>query len=93
MSDAGEGLVDAEARLQERMYERELERRASSARRLAPAEAEKNRQLESLRLARAEMQRQQSLTNHTMRRAQIEAALAEIDRRIAAVATPNVSAA
>lgn len=87
MSDAGEGLVDAEARLQERMHEHELERRASAARRIAPAEAEKTRQLESLRLARAEMQRQQSLTNHTARRAQIEAALAEIDRRIAAVAT------
>jgi hypothetical protein len=91
MSDAGEGLVDAEARLQERMHELELDRRASSARRLAPGEAEKNRQLESLRLARAEMQRQQSQTKHTMRRSQIEAALAEIDRRIAAVSTPTAA--
>ncbi|MBI3262250.1 MAG: hypothetical protein HYZ58_03755 [Acidobacteria bacterium] len=75
------------------MHELELERRASTARRFAPAEAAKNQQLESLRLARAEMQRQQLLTSHTTRRAQIEAALAEIDRRIALVAAPTVSAA
>jgi len=91
MSDAGEGLVDAEARLSERMFERELERRASAARRLAPAEVERNRQIESLRLARAEMERQQALTNHTGRRAQIEAALAEIDRRVAAVSHPTAA--
>lgn len=91
MSDAGEGLVDADARLQERMFERELERRASAARRLTPAEVECNRQLESLRLARAEMERQQASTNHAARRAQIDAAITEIDRRIALVSTPTAA--
>ena len=83
MGDSGEGLVDAEARIQEQMEEREAERRRRSS---APpkVDPEKVRQIESLRLARAELQRQSESTTHPVRKQQIQAAIAEIDKRLAA---------
>lgn len=82
MTDAGEGLVDAESRLAERMEEREQEKRQArqSGQRRDP---ELVRQVESCRLARAELQRQLTLTTHDVRKQQLEHALAELDRRIA----------
>ena len=81
MGDAGEGLVDAESRLAERMEEREQEKRKA---RLGAksGDPERARQLESLRLARTEMQRQLSATTHEARKQQIGQAIAELDRRI-----------
>ena len=57
MGDAGEGLVDAESRLAERMEEREQEKRQA---RMGPVttDPEKVRERESLRLAKTEMERQ-----------------------------------
>ena len=83
MGDSGEGLVDADARIQEQMEEREAERkrRASAQPALDP---ERTRQLESLRLARAELERQSSATAHPIRKKQIQAAIDEIDKRLAA---------
>ena len=84
MGDAGEGLIDAEARLQERMDELEESRKAAKDR--GPmADPELVRQTESLRLARTELQRQLELTTHPARRDQIGHAVAEIDRRLADV--------
>ena len=84
MGDAGEGLVDAESRLAERMEEREQEKR--KARQTAPdGDPERNRQLESFRLARTEMQRQLDVATHTARREQLQNAIAELDRRINAL--------
>ena len=84
MGDAGEGLIDADTRLQERMDELEEERRAARSKR--PLEdPEKVRQRESLKLARAEMQQQLARTEHPARKNQIEQALVEIDRRLASV--------
>ena len=81
MGDAGEGLVDAESRLAERMEEREQEKR--KARQAAKSgDPEQARQLESLRLARTEMQRQLDATTHEARKQQLGQAIAEIDRRI-----------
>jgi hypothetical protein len=81
MGDAGEGLVDAESRLAERMEEREQEkRRARQAGK--GVDPEKMRQLESFRLARTEMQRQLELTTHEARKQQLKQALEELDRRI-----------
>ena len=81
MGDAGEGLVDAESRLAERMEEREQEKRR--ARQGGKGQdPELVRQIESLRLARTEMQRQLELTAHAARKQQLTQALAEIDRRI-----------
>jgi len=84
MGDAGEGLIDADSRIQERMEELERERNASKAR--ARRDPEKARALESLRLARTELERQLTVTTHERRRTQIAQALEEIDRRMAETA-------
>ena len=87
MGDAGEGLIDAESRIQERMEEVERDRstrrkrEVRDPRRLRAIEA-----LESLKLARTELQRQQVSTTHEARRGQLTHALAELDRRIAETA-------
>jgi hypothetical protein len=87
MGDAGEGLVDAESRLAERMEEREQEKRQA---RLGPstADPERTRETESLRLARTEMQRQLELTTHEVRRTMLAQALSEIEKRLKALAKP-----
>lgn len=81
MSDSGEGLVDAEAKLQERMEEMERNRRRAAA---GPSvkDPDRARLVESLRLARAEMDRQLAATVHPNRRQAIEAAIQELDRRL-----------
>jgi hypothetical protein len=84
MSDAGEGLVDAEARLQEQLDAREHERRRRGL--AAGVDPEKLRAKESLRLAKTELNRQYTAAQHPVRREQLEAAIAEVDRRMAALA-------
>ena len=83
MGDAGEGWVDAEARIHERMEELERERNAPKGRLTRDPELE--RTLESLKLARTELQRQLKTSQHAGRKAQIAQAIDEIDRRIAAI--------
>lgn len=83
MGDAGEGLIDADARIQERMEELERERAARRPREVRdPGQVH---ELESLRLARTELARQLEATTHERRRAQIVQALEEIDRRMSLV--------
>ncbi len=82
MGDAGEGLIDAEARIQERLEEVERERSAKQGGR-AVRDPELLRTLESLRLAKTELARQLAATTHERRKAQITQAIAEIDRRMA----------
>ena len=81
MGDDGEGLVDAESRLAERMEEREQEKR-KARQATKSGDPERARQLESLRLARTEMQRQLDVTTHEARKQQLGQAIAELDRRI-----------
>ncbi len=82
MGDAGEGLIDAEARLQERMDELEEARKVAKDR--GPkVDPEYVRGVESLRLAKAELERQLDTTTHPIRKDQIGQAVAEIDRRLA----------
>lgn len=81
MGDAGEGLIDADTRLQERMDELEEERKAARSKR-PQEDPEKVRQRESLKLARTELQQQLARTEHPTRKQQIEQALAEIDKRL-----------
>ena len=83
MGDSGEGLVDADSRIQEQTEEREAERKRRASGQPAP-DPEKTRAIESLRLARAELQRQATSTTHPVRKQQIQAALAEIDKRLSA---------
>jgi hypothetical protein len=80
MGDSGEGLIDAESRIQERMDE--LERARDRQRTATVRDPERVRALESLRLARTELARQLGATTHAARRAQIQQAIAEVDRRI-----------
>ena len=83
MGDSGEGLVDAEARIQEQIEEREAERRrrAGAGPKIDP---EKVRELESLRLAKSNLEQQAETTEHPVRKQQIKLAIAEIDKRLAA---------
>jgi hypothetical protein len=83
MGDSGEGLVDAEARIQERMEELEAERRRRSGGRPA-INPEQLREAESLRLAKSHLERQAAATPHPLRKQQIQLAIDEIDKRMAA---------
>jgi hypothetical protein len=80
MGDAGEGLVDAQARIQERAEEMERQRRERTQ--APPASSGALREEESLKLARKEMQRQLEATTDERRRASIAQALDELNRRI-----------
>lgn len=84
MGDAGEGLIDADTRLQERMDELEEERKAARSKK--PLEdPERVRQRESLKLAKIELQQQLDRTEHPARKSQIAQAVAEIERRLTAL--------
>lgn len=81
MGDSGEGLVDAEARIQEQIDEREAERKRKTNGH-APKNPEREREVASLRLARANLQRQAEAAAHPIRKQQIQLALDEIDKRL-----------
>ncbi|MDE0828490.1 MAG: hypothetical protein OSB03_04770 [Vicinamibacterales bacterium] len=81
MGDAGEGLVDAEARIQERMAE--LERERSARRAKPPRDPAAAGRVESLRLARVDLQRQVDATTHPKLKAVRAQALADLDRQLA----------
>ncbi len=80
MGDAGEGLVDAEARIQERLEE--IARAREESRATAPRDPDAARALETLRLGRTELERQLETTTHERRRAMITQALDDVDRRM-----------
>ena len=80
MGDAGEGLIDQDSRIQERMEELERERAKAGVRDVK--DPEKIRAIANLRLARTELERQLASTTHERRRDSIGQAMAELDRRI-----------
>jgi hypothetical protein len=80
MSDAGEGLVDAESRIQDRLEEHEQQKKRWQ---VPSADPDRLRRLESYRLAKTELERQFGRTTHAVRREQITQALAELERRLA----------
>jgi hypothetical protein len=84
MGDAGEGLVDADSRIQERMEELEAERRRRAGG-VPKIDPEKARQLESLKLARLNLVKQAEAASHPIRKQQIKLAIEEIDKRLAAL--------
>ena len=88
MGDAGEGLIDQDSRIQERMEE--LERERATRRAKDVRDPEQVRALESLRLARTELEAQLAATVHERRRAQIAQAIDEIDRRMAGMSGTGV---
>jgi hypothetical protein len=80
MGDSGEGLVDAEARIQERIEE--LQRSREQARKPKVSNPEQARKIESLKLARTELSRRLDATTHPGRKTQISNSISEIDRQI-----------
>ena len=83
MGDSGEGLVDAESRIQERMEELQLAR--EQTRRPRIANPEQVRQVESLKLAYKELSRQFAAASHAARKNQLATAMADIQRRISEI--------
>ena len=91
MGDAGEGLVDAESRVQERMEE--LERERAERRATHGPDPALAGQLESVRLGRAELNRQLQATTHPQRHAMLTQAIAELDHRREQLLAPPAPAA
>jgi hypothetical protein len=80
MSDSGEGLVDAEARLQEQIDAREEERKRRAAGGIK--DPERVRERESLRLAIVQLEQQLAATQHPTRREQITLAIKHLQSRM-----------
>ena len=80
MGDGAEGLIDAQAKIQDRLDE--LEQRLSRPARFVK-DPVRDERLQSLRLARTELQHQSGATAHPVRCQQLALAIAELDRRIA----------
>jgi hypothetical protein len=89
MGDAGEGLIDADSRIQERMEDLDRERKQKQAKMVR--DPEKVRALESLKLARKELDAQLTVTANERRRTQLQQAIAEVDRRIVEAAAALAS--
>ena len=80
MGDGAEGLVDAQARIQDRLDELEQARMLS---RRVVRDPDLEQRLQSLRLARTDLQRQIDRGAPAWRLEQLAVAAAELDRRIA----------
>jgi hypothetical protein len=80
MGDSGEGLIDAESRIQERMEELQASRSQSNE----PAKDDPERflRLGSLNLVRTQLSRQLESATHETRRKQLTDAITDIDHRI-----------
>lgn len=83
MGDAGEGLIDAESRFQERLAEREQEAQKKRSGSAPAVDPERKRRTESLRLALADLKRQEAATQNPTRKEQIRKALADLERQLA----------
>ena len=79
MGDGAEGLIDAQAKIQDRLDEMEDLR---TRRFRVVGNPEREERLQSLRLARVELVRQADVIEHQIRRQQLALAIAELDRRI-----------
>jgi len=82
MSDSGEGLIDADARIQELADEREAARRERRAPQVQ-VDPVKKTQATSLMLGLSELRRQLETTEHAARRTQINLAIADLEKRLA----------
>ncbi len=83
MGDSGEGLVDAEGRIQERMEEMQRERELKKGR--VVRDPKLQREIDSLQLARTQLASQLEAATHAGRKAQLSHALAAIDGKLAAM--------
>jgi hypothetical protein len=81
MGDSGEGLIDAQGRIQERIEELEREKLSRKQGR-SVGNPELKRAVESLQLARTQLERQLKVVTSETRRTQIIEAVEELDRRL-----------
>lgn len=84
MGDAGEGLIDADARIQELADEREAARkeRRSPKAQIDPA---RHAEITSLKLGLSELRRQLDATDHPVRKQQLQAAITDVEKRLASL--------
>ena len=82
MGDSGEGLIDADSRIQELADEREAARRERRVPQ-APVDPVKVTQVASLTLGLSELRRQLAATEHPVRKKQLTAAIADVEKRLA----------
>jgi hypothetical protein len=83
MGDSGEGLIDAESRIQEKIEEIEQERARKYSKTIRNPELQ--RTLEALKLARTGLIAQLNATTQGRRKIQLSQAIEDIDARIRAV--------
>ncbi len=81
MGDAGEGLIDADARIQELVDEREAARRERRMQR-PPVDPVKSAKTATLSLGLSELRRQLGATEHPVRQKQLKAAIADVEKRL-----------
>jgi len=80
MGDSGEGLIDAEARIQERMDERAAEREQRLNRvHIDPA---RHQEIVSLRLALSQLRQQAEAASHALRKEQLSMAIRDIEKKL-----------
>jgi len=80
MGDSGEGLIDAEARIQERIDERAAEREQRLKQmHIDPA---RHQEIESLRLALSQLQQQAEAASHPVRQEQLAMAIKDIEKKL-----------
>jgi hypothetical protein len=77
MGDAGEGLVDADSRIQELMDQREADKKAKANAVVIDAQAAERAY--SKELVRASLRDQLAAATHPVRRQQLEAAIKDLD--------------
>lgn len=87
MGDSGEGLIDAESRIQERMEELQASR--ENTHEPAKDNPEQFLKLGSLNLVRTQLTHQLESATHENRRNQLTAAITDIDLRIAELKQEN----
>ncbi|MDA1307569.1 MAG: hypothetical protein O2917_09945 [Acidobacteria bacterium] len=82
MGDAGEGLIDADARIQELADEREAARRERRAPKIT-IDPVRHAQMTSLTIGLSELRRQFDATEHPVRRKQLQAAITDVEKQLA----------
>lgn len=82
MGDAGEGLIDADARIQELADERDAARRERRAPKIT-IDPVTHAQMTSLTLGLSELRRQFDAIDHPVRRKQLQAAITDVEKQLA----------
>jgi hypothetical protein len=91
MGDSGEGLIDAEARIQERMDERAAEREQRLNH--LQIDPERYREIESVRLVLAQLQQQAEAATHPVRKDQLAMAIMDIEKKLRELEEETAAAA